>query len=192
MEDSEIITKIRESIRGKTWEDIYGREEAKNRREKFRKRMMGNSYAKNHIPWNKGNGEYIKGEKNPMYGKTHRKDTRKKMKNTWFKKGQIPWNKGFGDYIKGENNPRWLGGITEHLYPDDFNDDLKNQVKKRFGHKCAICGMSEEESLDKMGKSLAIHHIDFNKENNKLNNLVPLCFHCHGRITATRQILEVQ
>ena len=42
---------------------------------KFGKRFQNGS-----IPWNKGNGEYMKGEKNHFYGKKHSETTRKKIK----------------------------------------------------------------------------------------------------------------
>lgn len=191
MQDQKIIRKIAHSKKGKTWKSLFGIEKAENLKRRLRIKMLRNQHAEGHIPWNKGRGEYMKGEKNPMFGKTHTDQAREKMMKSWFREGQLPWNIDNGDYIKGEKNPNWQGGITDRLYPDEFSDALKVYVKKRFSYLCAKCGMSEEQSLKEMHIALAVHHIDFNKENNDLSNLIPLCFHCHGRITVAREILVV-
>jgi hypothetical protein len=38
---------------------------------------------------------------------------------------------------------------------------------------CHICGT---------GDDLIVHHIDGNRENNRLENLIPLCRQCHSRV----------
>jgi len=49
------------------------------------------------IPWNKGYGDYISGEKHPMFGKHHSVETKKRISNTRIAKG----------LAKGKNNPRY-------------------------------------------------------------------------------------
>lgn len=46
-----------------------------------------------------------------------------------------------------------------------------------YDHKCAICDWNEEVSL------LEVHHIDEDRTNNALNNLVILCPICHKKLT---------
>jgi len=186
----EVRKKLSKAKKGKTWEEIMGEEKAMKLKEKWRERMRGNKLAKGNIPWNKGFGDYIKGERNPMYGKPRPKEVREKIRETLLRKGFVPWNKGYGDYIKGPKNPNWRGGISEDPYPDEFNKELKEQVRRMYGYRCAICGMTEEESIREIGMRLVVHHIDFNKYNNNLSNLIPLCQKCHGRITAMRIILR--
>lgn len=69
---------------------------------------------------------------------------------------------------KGENNPRWNGGNSE--YPN--HAELKRariEVLKKSKGKCEICG--------KLAK--IIHHIDGNKDNQSIDNLMALCRNCH-------------
>ena len=40
---------------------------------------------------------------------------------------------------------------------------------------CTVCGS---------GKNVVVHHIDGDRDNNKLNNLTGLCQKCHGKVHA--------
>lgn len=74
----------------------------------------------------------------------------------------------------GVNNPNWQGGLSYELYPQEFNDELKQAIRMRDNYTCQICGSLESE----IG-TLHIHHIDKNKKNSAPTNLVSLCVHCH-------------
>jgi HNH endonuclease len=58
----------------------------------------------------------------------------------------------------------------------DLETNLKSTYRKRalkeYGAKCADCGL---ENI----KVLEVHHIDENRDNNHINNLVVLCRNCH-------------
>lgn len=59
-------------------------------------------------------------------------------------------------------------------------DDSTNYRLKAFTHlehRCFICGWAEDERI------LEVHHIDENRSNNKLDNLMILCPICHRKIT---------
>ena len=59
-------------------------------------------------------------------------------------------------------------------YPKKFHL-IKEQIRERDNHKCQICG-------EKQGKrKLDVHHIDYDKENLDLNNLITLCRSCHTK-----------
>lgn len=75
----------------------------------------------------------------------------------------------------GENNPNWKGGLSFYPYTPDFNKKLKDRIRKRDNYTCQYpnCGIVQN------GISHDIHHIDYNKENIKDNNLITLC-HCHN------------
>lgn len=53
--------------------------------------------------------------------------------------------------------------------------DIFNKVKERDKMTCQW-----GEKCNKTNNKLVIHHIDFNDENNKLENLLTLCNKCHG------------
>jgi hypothetical protein len=84
----------------------------------------------------------------------------------------------------GIKNPNWKGGISSEPYSFEFNNTLKKEVRK---NNCTICGMSNEESLNKTGDSLYVHHIDYNKKNSDMNNLVALCVSCHSKTNFNRE-----
>jgi len=73
----------------------------------------------------------------------------------------------------GKNNPQWRDGSAKRKYPSEFNENLKAIVKERDRYKCQFCGDT---------KDLVVHHIDWNKMNNEINNLITLCRHCHGQL----------
>lgn len=65
---------------------------------------------------------------------------------------------------------------------------IQAQVRKRAGHCCEQCGMEFDEGTNlatharnKNGDPMigTVHHIDENKQNCAMNNLVYLCQSCH-------------
>ena len=48
-------------------------------------------------------------------------------------------------------------------------------------------GIREEEHLRLYNSKLAIHHIDYNKENNIITNLITLCHCCNGKTNFKRK-----
>ena len=106
---------------------------------------------------------------------------------TEFKKGQTSPNKGKKLLkITGENNYNWKGGKCNHLYPPGWTKTLKNIIKTRDGFKCGICGIPQKECK----KTLVVHHIDYNKKNLNLNNLITLCRTCHNKTNVKRKYWE--
>ena len=80
---------------------------------------------------------------------------------------------------RGEKHWKFNGGYTIRDYGALFNKRIKLAVKERDCFKCRMCGVSK----DKLKKgSLIVHHIDFNKRNNSINNLVSLCRTCHLKL----------
>jgi hypothetical protein len=64
----------------------------------------------------------------------------------------------------GDKHPNWQGG----KFKDYRNELLKNGSRQI----CKICGI-----MDK--RVLVAHHLDKNRTNNNLKNLVWLCLNCH-------------
>ena len=98
----------------------------------------------------------------PRYGKKTTEETKKKMSLSHGGTG-IPY----------ENNE----------YGSEFDSSLKEKVRFKDSYKCQICGCSQVENA----RQLSIHHIDYNKKNNNINNLVSLCISCHTKTSYDRE-----
>ena len=76
--------------------------------------------------------------------------------------------------FSGDKSASWRGGVSFKPYSHNFNTSLKFMIRERFNFHCVECGRIEN------GRKLHIHHVDFNKKNNRLNNFFPLCISCHS------------
>ncbi len=116
-----------------------------------------------------------KGERNPNFKKKHSKKHRERISKSLKKFLENP-----------ENHPNWQGGISFEPYSPEFNEQLKEQIRKRDNYTCQLCGMTEEEHLIVIGTNLPVHHIDYNKKNCNEDNLIALCNYCHLRTNYNR------
>lgn len=114
---------------------------------------------------------FIKGENNPNYGNKWSDIQKKRMSD-----------KRTGTQIL-EKNPNWQGGKSFEPYGLEFNDDLREQVRKRDNYQCQECKLK----MDDTDKQFHIHHIDYDKKNSKENNLILLCVSCHGKTGYNRE-----
>jgi len=184
--------------KGNTWGALTkGKVLSEETKEKIRQARKGkclgnkNGFKSGQIPWNKGKPwpkelkeEWSGKSKGICFntGKTHFKQGN--VPKAPFKKGNVAWNKGKRiPEMSGENHPCWLGGISFEPYGVKFNRELKGRIRKRDKHTCQECGFTE----NKLGYKLPIHHIDYNKKNNKEENLIALCKGCHGQTNFSRE-----
>jgi hypothetical protein len=107
--------------------------------------------------------KYYETHENPFKGKQHTIESRKKI------------SEKVTGLFRGENGPNWQGGISSLPYGPDWTPWLREQVRKRDGNKCMICGIEEKETAHD------VHHIDFDKDHNAPENLITLCRSCHGK-----------
>jgi len=56
-------------------------------------------------------------------------------------------------------------------------NNYRDKAIDYYGAKCELCGDNEDIRL------LDVHHIDENRCNNEINNLIVLCVKCHAKIT---------
>ena len=161
-------TKKKMSLRrlGKTYEDIYGKNAdlMRERRgheltlrwnnESYREKMCGRT------PWNKGL------TKNDSSSIMRLALGRLGEKNPMY--GKHPAN--FKNYVRFEP------------YGPEFNQDLKQRIRERDDFVCKICGITEKQHIENIGRILTVHHIDGNKENNTPSNLISLCMLCHAKL----------
>ena len=73
------------------------------------------------------------------------------------------------------NHPSYIDGKSKRGYPHEFNNFLRENIKKRDDYKCRNCGMTQEEHYIVYGRDLEVHHIDYNRKNCKEINLITLC-----------------
>lgn len=196
------------SRKGKTYEEIYGEEKAKEIRliiskktkegmncpkvkrklSEIKKRQYKEGKMKS--PWNKGLNK-----ENEKVKKSLDKMKKWKQKNVKGKTYEEIYGKEKTIKIKklqsisnslaklGEKNPSWRGGISFEPYAIAFNNQLKSYVRWMDNSTCQQCGMPQSQ----LNYKLHIHHIDFNKKNNSINNLISLCRTCHLQTNYNRQ-----
>jgi len=97
------------------------------------------------------------------------------------------------EILRGKNNPMygkrgelsslWCGGKSFEPYGIEFNKELKEQIRKRDNFTCQECDINQKQ----LGYKLSIHHIDFNKKNNSVDNLISLCKSCHSQTNYNRE-----
>jgi 5-methylcytosine-specific restriction endonuclease McrA len=98
--------------------------------------------------------------------------TRKRLSEAH--KGKPAWWK-----VKGVQHPAWRGGVSSSGYAREFNSPkLKEFIRNRDKRKCQLCGCPETECLQR----LRVHHINYNKQDTRLSNLISLCNICNSRV----------
>ncbi|MGD9382166.1 MAG: HNH endonuclease signature motif containing protein [Candidatus Thorarchaeota archaeon] len=127
------------------------------------------------------------GSKNPFFGKKHTEETKKKISeknkgiqrspDTEFKKGHIPWHKGKGNpKIQWDKNYNFKDGKWSY-----------RRHIKRLGIE-PICGFCDKKGEWGKGRdNIEIHHIDGDRANNNIENLMPAHCFCHQRFHKTKK-----
>ena len=147
----------------------------------------------------KNNSMYGKrGLLSPLYGRPHTKETKRKQseglsgkpksKEHCINMGKSKRGKPLpplteehkrkiGDAQLGEKSHNWKGGTSFQPYGIEFNRRLREQIRKRDNYYCQECGINQNS----LKRRLHVHHIDENKLNCNLNNLISLCYKCHEK-----------
>lgn len=97
---------------------------------------------------------------------------------------KITWAKKIGDAQRGEKGNNWQGGIWHNPYATDWNEALRRKVRERDGYICQLCGESQ------IDETPSVHHIDYDKKNSYLDNLITLCNGCHVMTNYNRKYWE--
>lgn len=132
----------------------------------------------------------VSGKNNPMYRKKHSFETKVKQsekarmrtpaflgrKHTEQSKLKIKLHHAD---VSGERNCNWRGGIKYLPYTFKFKKQIKFEVRIRDKFTCQLCL--------KQASNPPIHHIDYDKKNDDMSNLICLCNVCHAKTNANRK-----
>jgi len=149
---------------------------------------------------------YWKTHKSPLKGKKVSKsivEARTKLLKDRYSRGEIvPWNKNkVGVYSKetiekmalakigkcGILASNWKNGLSLKPYPTKFNYELRSYIRNRDYYICMMCKLPEST----FNRNLDVHHIDYDKENCKEDNLISLCQNCHQHTNGNRNYWEI-
>jgi hypothetical protein len=137
---------------------------------------------------------FKKGNNNNFKGKSFEElfgdKIAKRMKNNLSKlasKRVGKLNSNFNNHkLAGINNPSYIHGQAKRKYSYEFRQK-KSFIKQRDNYQCQICNKYENALKHK----LCVHHIDYNKENNKNINLISLCLQCHLQTNFNRTMWQI-
>ena len=111
------------------------------------------------------------GENNPNFGKQRLGETREKISLS----------------LIGEKSPNWRGGIADDPYCPIFSDhEFKNMIFERDGYECQnpLC----RKNCDHL--PLVPHHINYNKMDCDLENIITVCWSCNSRANHNRKFWQ--
>lgn len=172
-------------------------------------------FKKGYIPWNKNKKapQISKGKKGKlpirnnklMIGENHPKwngglvelkclncNKEFKAKRCLVNKSKYCSKKCMGEYFSknhiGENHSCWIDGRSYEPYSSKFTEKLKEKIRKRDKDKCQKCGKTGKEELNEFNRKLAVHHIDYDKQNCNEDNLITLCSICNTGVNAGREM----
>ena len=77
-------------------------------------------------------------------------------------------------------------GLTD-MFPAHYKEGhytYREKALRTYPHKCEVCGFDEFKAI------LEVHHIDGNRKNNEIDNLIILCPNHHAMLTRGVAVLE--
>jgi len=85
--------------------------------------------------------------------------------------------------FSGPNSPNWRGGLSSASYCEAWKDlEYKKDICDRDGNRCLNPYCESKNNND-----LAIHHIDYNKQNCHPKNLITVCRSCNSKANKDRE-----
>jgi len=131
-------------------------------------------FKKGSIPWNKD--LKMSNEFKINHSKKMKKawKTNKNLHNRKIKYKETA--KKISATRQGVSIEDWGGFVRIKQYKTEFYNK-RDFIKKRDNYTCRECGTKNPKLC------FDIHHIDFDKNNNSINNLITLCHSCHSKIT---------
>lgn len=77
------------------------------------------------------------------------------------------------------------GNQFDNIRPSHYHngENYRQRAFRKYQPECSVCGWDEDIDV------LEVHHIDENRQNNDLSNLIILCPICHKKLTTHKYIL---
>ena len=116
-------------------------------------------------------------------GKKHTEEAKRKIKEK--RKLQVfskERNEKISIFLTVKTNPSWIDGRSYLPYAPEFNRKLKEKIKQRDNYTCKKCFKTRKEL-----PYLTVHHIDYNKKNSNIDNLITLCSSCNSIANKNRE-----
>lgn len=169
----------------------------------IRKQKARENYLKNKdrikiikMEWDKKNKEKLKEIKKRYVKNNPEKRAESIKKYNQSEKGKLnkhKWYRNWAEKLGVLTWEEWCKTRTRKNspYPKEFNKELKEYIKQRDNHKCVLCGMIEPLSKEIYKKSLAVHHIDYNKNNCSENNLITTCVSCNIKVNYNKDYWKI-
>ena len=85
---------------------------------------------------------------------------------------------------RGEKNPNFIDGESSQ-YPFEFYAIRESIIERDGCCQNPDCGITNEECMEQNGRSLSVHHIDEDEDNNEPDNLISYCQSCHMKVHET-------
>lgn len=181
----------RNARKGKTYEEIYGIEKAKDLKRKSSERRKGKThleiYGENSYNLRKRISRTLfgkhSGKNNPFFGKKHTLKSIEIIRNSKLGKSyEEMYGKEKSESIKNKQRKEIKPKNYHTEYDDKFFDvDFRQQILKEQSYLCGIC-------LDKLKGRYKknLHHINYIKKDNRRRNLMYLCVSCHTKTNYNR------
>lgn len=104
----------------------------------------------------------------------------KSLQRKSWQKHKDKYKKYQREYIKEYNKrPEVIEKIKAYNEKRFYGGNRQNALK-RDCFKCIKCGLTQKESYEKSKKDLYVEHKDGDLNNNKLDNLITVCYRCHN------------
>ena len=117
---------------------------------------------------NKKISKALKGRKRKPFSENHKKKISKSVKK----------------YLENPtNHSNWQGGISFETYPLEYKQ-IRESIRKRDNYTCQLCSKKQKQNNNERD---SIHHIDYNKMNNKPKNLISLCRSCNAEVNSNKE-----
>lgn len=137
------------------------------------------------LEFKKKRSDFMRSDKNVFRNKHQSKELIEKIVSARKKNGSYNHSRAWAEQHSLQMRRKYKDLPRD--YPLEFNWGLKWKTIRRDNKVCQLCLISDGDSFVKYGHHLAVHHIDYNKQNCSEENLTALCISCNSRVNGHRE-----